>query len=171
MKTLRLSNGMNTFIDDADYAELRKHSWCAAEAPKGSGQYYAVRSSKWVNGKPGRTISMARTLLGLEPGDGKIAEHANHATLDNTRTNIRIATRAQNRQNAKMQKNNTSHYKGVSWSSTACKWVSQITAQGQHYILGYFKKAVDAAVVYDKAARVIHDEFALTNAMLGRYGK
>lgn len=157
---------MVALVDDADFAELSRYNWFAAEQPKGSGCYYAVRTRAVVNGKQGAGISMARTLLGLEPGDGKIAEHANRVTLDNRRSNIRIATRAQNRQNAKIQENNTSGFKGVSWSSTARKWVSQINATGEHYILGYFNNAVEAAKIYDRAAKMLHGEFALTNKML-----
>ena len=111
---------------------------------------------------------MARTILGLERGDKRQADHRNRITLDNTSLNLRIATRRQNQQNRGVQKN-SSGYKGVGCKNG--KYWSRITALGQRWFLGRFKTAVEAAKAYDKAAVSLFGEFALTNKMLGLYPK
>lgn len=47
-------------------------------------------------------------------------------------------------ENRKMNKNNTSGHKGVSWSKEKNKWVAQLTFKGKNHILGRFDNIEDA---------------------------
>jgi hypothetical protein len=88
------------------------------------------------------------------------------ATLDNRRSNLRI-TIDRNPQNQCKHTNNKSGFKGVSWHKATQKWQAGIQANSEQIYLGVFPTPELAANAYDDAALKYHDEFAVTNAMLG----
>ena len=75
--------------------------------------------------------------------------------------------RCQNMVNRKMQKNNSSGLKGVTWHKHDQIWRSQIQVNGMKKCLGTFDDRIAAARRYDKAAIEAFGEFALTNEKLG----
>lgn len=94
----------------------------------------------------------------------KFVDHINNNGLDNRKENVRLATRAQNNYNRKKYDNNSrSKYKGVSFKKKNRKWSAQIGLNNKMLFLGYFKKEIDAAKKYDKAARKYHGQFANLN--------
>jgi hypothetical protein len=88
-------------------------------------------------------------------------DHINHNGLDNRRINLRIATARQNKQNTKIQKSNTSGYKGVTKDRT--KWRAMIRISGKRVHLGMFDDKRDAAIAYNRAAIKYHGDFACIN--------
>lgn len=80
-----------------------------------------------------RNISMhqdiVRTRQGLE------VDHINRDKLDNRRENLRVVSRTINTNNAKLRKDNTSSFRGVSWDKNAKKWAAQISIGGKTYRL------------------------------------
>lgn len=56
----------------------------------------------------------------------------------------------QNRNTTVLQRNNSSGYRGVSWSKRNQKWEARITVDHQHVRLGSYDSAVDAAKEYDQ---------------------
>lgn len=66
----------------------------------------------------------------------ELAEETRFICVDGT--NVRNLT-------AKIAKNNTSGYKGVTWDKNRRKWVAQIVFQGKNYYLGRYDKKEDAA--------------------------
>lgn len=90
-------------------------------------------------------------------------DHKDNNPLHNLENNIRICNSSQNQQNIKMQKNNTSGYKGVTWYKPTQKWQAQIRANGKKYHLGYFEDIKDAARAYNAAAIKYYGEFAQLN--------
>jgi hypothetical protein len=108
---------------------------------------------------------MHRLILGLGP-KGPPVDHRNGNGLDNRRENIRIATVAQNRQNSRKTRSNTSsQYKGVYWNETHQSWRTHIHTAEQHIYLGCFAKdaEIEAAKAYDLAARELFGDFAHLN--------
>ncbi len=93
--------------------------------------------------------------------NGKVVDHIDHDTLDNQRINLRICTRSQNGMNRK--KDSGIKFKGVTFHKRAGKFMAQIYMNGKKYYLGVFETPEEAAMVYDKKARELHGEFALTN--------
>jgi len=119
-------------------------------------KFYAVRLSSLRSEKP--SVLMHRQLLNAP--DGMLVDHKNGDTLDNRRSNLRLATRQQNNCNSSMQRRNTSGFKGVSWSTSSKKWKAQIQVNGKNKYLGVFETREKAHEVYASAAHELHGDFA-----------
>ena len=153
MKEIQLSKGFVAIVDDVDYEALSAYKWCVKMS---NGNPYAVRTRRCDEGGP-KTIRMHRVVL--QPQAGMMTDHTNGNTLDNRRCNLREATNAQNQQNKKTPRHNTSGYRGVTWHGIAKRWVAQISKDGAHYHLGYFKDPKEAHKAYVKKAKELHGEF------------
>jgi AP2 domain. len=158
-KTIQLTKGYVAIVDAADYLRLSAYKWHAAEVT--GGLVYAARRAK-VDGK-WRLVYMHREILGLECGDKRKGDHESGDTLDNRRSNIRIATHAQNIANQKRRSDNRSGYRGVHWAGDRKRWRAQIKVLGRVYHLGEYVSPIDAAKAYDRAAREHFGEFARLN--------
>ena len=58
---------------------------------------------------------------------------------------------------------NSSKYKGVHWHCRTGKWRSAIGFEGRRISLGSFKSEIQAAIIYDLAAKRYHRQFAYLN--------
>lgn len=105
-------------------------------------------------------------------------DHEDHDPLNNLISNLRPASHQQNSQNTSSRKNVTSKYLGVSLTSKSHKhtlksgdiknyihtyWQSQLSVNGKHNHLGYFKTEEAAALAYNEAAKIHFKEFAHLN--------
>jgi hypothetical protein len=99
----------------------------------------------------------------MQPEPGKVVDHENHNGLDNSRSNLRLASRSQNCYNRKKKTGVRSRYKGVSYVKGRKKWRVYISYNGQRIHLGYFDNEIDAAKAYDEAAKLYHGKFAVLN--------
>lgn len=81
-------------------------------------------------------------------------DHINGIRNDNRIKNLRLATTSQNQWNKKMQKNNTSGIKGVSWDNQRGKWIAQCWLFGKHHKIGRFSSIDDA----DRAIRQFREK-------------
>lgn len=153
MKEIRLTQGRVTIVDDDTYEYLSQFSWHFM----GSG--YAARDTSQKDGK--KLVLMHREIM--HAPDGVVVDHINHDSLDNRKANLRLCTHAQNIQNMKTPRSNTSGYKGVYLNKASRKWQAYIRKNGVFYHLGLFSTAEEAAHTYDKKARELFGEFANTN--------
>lgn len=148
-RRIPLTKGQFALVDDADYDWLMQWKWCYAAVG------YAVSRIQ------GRVVYMHRLIAGSP--QGMEIDHVDHDKLNNCRSNLRIATRAQNNGNRLKQPNTTSRYKGVAWYKAQGRWRAMIHRDDRPIFLGYFDDEIEAARAYDRAARELFGDFAKTN--------
>lgn len=153
-KEIHLTRGKVALVDDDDYEYLNQFKWCASSFR--SGKYY--RAERSVSRK---LVLMHRAIMNCP--DGMCVDHINHNTLDNRKENLRICTNWQNKMNQKVQVNNTSGYKNVSFVKSRSKWRSRIKFKSKEMHIGYFNSKIEAALAHDEYASQLYGEFALLN--------
>lgn len=89
----------------------------------------------------------------------KQIDHADGDRSNNRFANLRRATHIQNILNAKMAKNNTSGFKGVSWHKGAGKWMVQTYIDGVKIYLGLYEDPAEGYRAYERAVNNTHPEF------------
>ena len=132
---------------------------------------------KWLNGKEagyaseegyirimcrGVTMRAHRIAWYLYNGEEPLEQidHINGCTSDNRICNLRLASRDQNSWNKKLQKNNSSGIKGITFNKARNKWMARIAANKKTYYLGYFIELKEAAIAVSKVRKKLHGEFA-----------
>lgn len=158
-----LTQGQETIIDVEDLPLVENYIW---HAWWGGAGFYAVRNSHKIEGPP-RRIYLHRVLLGLDRGDRIEGDHRDRNTLDNRRSNIRLASKAENRRNVhRPTRVGRSGYRGVFPCPCSPNWRARICVDYKSVDLGVFEDRIDAARAYDDGAVKYHGEFALTNVKL-----
>lgn len=168
MKQIKLTQNQFALVDDDDFEWLSHRKWYAHfdKNYANGGAYKALCNSFTVMGKR-KTLYMHREiiarLLDRKLNQCEMIDHINGNTLDNQRSNLRIASPAQNQYNRNKAKNNTSGFKGVTWSKFHNKWVAQIKINKKHIHIGYFNDIQSAAKAYNQAALDLHGDYANIN--------
>lgn len=103
---------------------------------------------------------LAETFIGNT--DGKIIDHIDGNKLNNNLQNLRICTIQENVRNQKARYG-FSKYKGVHFNKRDKRWAARICVDRKRMWLGYFKDEKDAALAYNKAAKLHFKEFADLN--------
>lgn len=155
-RRVRLRPDKYAIVEPRDFEEISKYMWCAKSNRRA---YVAVRFV--IGNNCGPTVYMHRQLL--NPPKDKLVDHINRNPLDNRRANLRPATKSQNNMNRCGRRGTSSKYKGVSWYKAKKCWRAMIQTEKKNIFLGYFESEVEAAMVYDEAARKYHGEFAYQN--------
>lgn len=158
MKEIILTQGKVALVDDEDYEELIKYKWYAWRSQK-SRTFYARRCDGMY-----KKVYMHRQILGLNK-TRRQGEHIDHNGLNNTRSNLRISTQAQNVYNLPHRVKSSSPYKGVSINKLNKNWRVQIKKEGKKVFDGSFKTAEEAALAYNEQAVKIFGEFAYLNVI------
>lgn len=157
MIEIQLTKGQTAIIDDEDYELVSKHKWqltCSGS----NNVFYAITTLYGKNGAK-KTLRMHRLIMGLT--DPKVqCDHENGNGLDNRRGNLRVCTNGQNSCNRGKTKNNTSGFKGVTWSKWNNKWAAQIQVHRRNIHLGYYHTPEAGHSAYCKAAEELHGDFA-----------
>jgi len=148
----------SAIVNAEDYVRVQGYRW--RPRVDYTGKVYAQTTVK------GQSVYMHRLLLG--PGVGLDVDHINDNGLDNRRSNLRVATRSQNKANTSKPKFRngkpcTSVFKGVSWDRSRQQWQAKIGVAGRHRNLGRYNSEAEAARAYDAAALAAWGEFARLN--------
>jgi len=76
---------------------------------------------------------------------GTEVDHRNGNRLDNRRDNLRVGTKAENRQNVLgVRSHSKSGVRGVRWHKQSRQWTARLTRDGKRYSLGYFNSIEEA---------------------------
>lgn len=86
-------------------------------------------------------------------------DHIDGCPDNNSIENLRDVTREQNGKNRRVNKNNSSGYKGVSYINRFKRWRASIKVSGRSIILGTFKDPEMAHLAYCEAAALYYGEY------------
>jgi hypothetical protein len=100
------------------------------------------------------------------PDNKYSVDHIDGIKSNNELSNLRWATRTEQRRNtSKQQATASSQYKGVSWNKDKNKWHSYIKYNGKQNTLGYFQTQEEAALAYNLKATEHFGEFKKLNVL------
>ena len=148
MKEIKLTQGKVTLVDDDNFEDLNKHRWFAR---KDYNTFYVLRQSSTKGGYKQKTILMHRVIM--TPPKHLQIDHIDGNGLNNQKSNLRIVTTRQNKQNAHIK--TSSKYPGVVWNKVSKKWQANIRIGNQKRYLGLFEKEEDAYAAYLVAEKVL----------------
>ncbi|MCF7552215.1 HNH endonuclease [Pseudonocardia sp. WMMC193] len=152
-------------VDDEDADLIRSRRWTITALERTYGTVYTIRALGW----PRKFLH--QLIMGDPPREGLVIDHKDRDKLNNRRSNLRWATRSQNKANSgKMLVDSASWtpYKGVYWDPVTWLYTSRIRSrEPQVRRSRTFDTADEAARWYDEQALELFGEFACTNEMLG----
>jgi hypothetical protein len=158
-RIIPLTKGLRAIVSPEDYDRLASCKWHAARHQR---VFYAQTGTGRKGVRKRCLVMMHRAVMGVE--DERVVDHQNHNGLDNRRTNLRIATWAENCWNKrKTSINSSSQYKGVMWDKRRSKWQAQIGHNGKKIFIGYFDDEESAARAYDAKAKELYGQYAALN--------
>ena len=148
MKAIKLTQGALAWVSDEDFDRVSGYRY---KLVKDHDRNYAYRE------EGGKLIALHQDIIGDRPGH--VIDHRNHDGLDNTRRNLRHATRSQNQMNSVRPKPAaaTSQFRGVTMIQ---RWVARIMVDGKSTHLGTFRSEEAAVAAYNEASQRLYPEFA-----------
>jgi len=142
-----------TMVDPEDYPKLSKYNWLLARN-RGNKCYAVCYEGKLI-------LHMHRMIM--DAPKGKVVDHKDRNGLNNTKSNLRLATYSQNCCNRIISRPKSSKYRGVIYIKKTNKYRAGIAMKGEKIHLGCFENEEAAGRAYDKAAKELHGEFAVLN--------
>lgn len=124
---------LQVLVDEDDKMRLSHHGWFL------HGNYMEAKIG-------GKNQLMHRFII--QARKKEIVDHINGNTLDNRKSNLRITDVEGNSMNRRINKNNTSGYRGVILLPNG-KYVAQIRIRGDLLNLGTFTTAEEASGHYE----------------------
>jgi hypothetical protein len=153
MKEIQLSQGKVALVDDEDYKWLNQWRWCAVKSRETFCASRGVRrDGKWSSERMHRLI--------LRPLEYELVDHKDHNGLNNQKENLRLCTNGQNQMNRHPA--SATGFKGV-YRDRSGRYKASIDFENKRYRLGTYDTPDEAALVYNKAAKKYHKEFANLN--------
>jgi hypothetical protein len=135
-------------VDDGDFDRVVLRRWT-----------YEVQNGRVRGRIDGHPLPLANFVLGVPTGTE--VDHRDRNPLNNTRANLRVATRSQNGANTITRWRAKSGYRGVFKRNN--RYQARINVNNKLIYLGSYITAKEAAIARDDAARQYHGEFAVLN--------
>lgn len=149
-----LIDGLVVHFDQEDAHMFVGKSWRIGTGRK---RPYLV----WSTNLKGRHLSVYFHRFVVGALAGQFVDHINGDSLDNRRSNLRIASIAENNRNVSARRSGRSRFKGVDFNRG--RWRARIRLNYEHIDLGRFGNEVEAAFAYDLASLKYHGEFGRRN--------
>jgi len=157
-RRIKLTRGKYAIVDVEDFERLNKYKWHCTHYG------YAVRAEYERSGKGKRQVGVHMHKMVCPAPDGMVVDHVNRNSLDNRKSNLRVATQRQNVWNRKfVRKGGKTRYDGIRWDKNREKWQVRLTIKGRRESFGYYADEVEAAKAYDEAAKRYRGEYACLN--------
>lgn len=146
------------YFDLEDFDKIKNICWSVTTNKNGY---------KYLHGRDnGKLIKMHKLIV-----DYDLVDHNNRNPLDNRKSNLRYASKAENNQNHKLRKDNTSGVSGVSWDKKSSKWVARININtNQRISLGTYSNFNEAVIARLKAEQQYYGDFAPQKHLYKKYG-
>jgi hypothetical protein len=145
-------SGQEVLIDKEYLSNIAEiGSWRLKHSPE---KIYFVHTTNYPTVQ---VITLHRFIMNI-PKEMEV-DHINGDTLDNRKVNLRVCTKSENNCNRKINQNNTSGYKGVSYKMSRHKWCAKIGVNNKNIHLGYFDSPEEAYAAYCIASKKYHGEF------------
>lgn len=165
VKEIPLTREGPAIVSDID-ADLAVYTWhLSIEAYRLN---YAIRYRKDENGNHVR-IRLHRGIMervvGRTLGRYEEVDHIDNDGLNCARDNLRVVTPSQNMANRRLNRNNKSGYKGVSWKTNDQKWRVCLGFQCKKIHLGMFTDKHEAARAYNAKALELFGQYARLNVI------
>ena len=151
VRSIPLSNGGVTLVDDADYDAVRRFPWRLNS--KGYVMYTCTEDGQR------HEVYLHRYLA--QPWRRQVVDHLDHDPLNNTRANLRRCSVQENLRHRRRFSNNECGFKGV--TARRSQWLARIYVNDRALKLGTYDDLLAAAQAYDFAARQLFHEFAVYN--------
>ncbi len=148
-----LSKGFYATIDLQDYERVSKYKWTALQTE------WTVYARRTWRGPEGKQHSMYLHRFIMEAEKGVEVDHRDGDGRNCTKANMRMATKANNAQNQKKKKSNTSGTKGVGFHKPTGKWQAYIGYERIQKHLGFYATKEEAIAVRRAAAHLLHADF------------
>ena len=156
-KYIQLKHG-TAIIDEQDFDRVNQYKWHSVDHDGTGKRYYAsCKLGKY-------TLYMHRMVIGAQAGES--VDHIDGNGLNNSRSNLRLATPSQNNMNQRVRNDNTSGHKGISWCPDREKYQVYINIDRKRKSLGRYKTIEEAIYVRDQAAKSHYGEYARENSSL-----
>jgi len=163
MIEIPLTRGKVALVDDEDAERILAHKWTAfTDSRRKRELWYAVRCVRSKNSKSRKSVGMHREILNAP--DHLQVDHKNGNGLDNRKSNLRLATRAQNLRSSH-RPIGKSGYRGVyrHTNKKSRQYQAKIEFEGKRRSLVCYDCPKQAAMAYDAAAKELHGAFAALN--------
>lgn len=167
IRLVPVSGGLIATVDASDYDSVMRYRWSARKSKRGDiVLFYAVASMNW-DGKY-RQVAMHRFILGLVNPSILVDHKEPLETLNNRRSNLRIADHSSNQANKRFY-GNGSGFKGVyrikkkPGRRKYDGFRGVIIVKGNRFVSPIYRTPEPAAAWYDEQARTHFGEYARTN--------
>lgn len=131
----------NFLIDDEDVEKCMLYQWGIHLAGRKQRKQYYYAVTQQTNPK-----EMLHRYVMSCPID-MVVDHRDGDTLNTRKYNLRVFSHQQNCINRKINYNNTSGVKGVTWSKKDNKWMAYIHIDNKFKNLGYYDNIEEAGKV------------------------
>jgi len=137
-----LSNGGYTTVSARDLDVISGYTW---RKTRRRNTFYAVAHVPGT-GKKHKRAYIHRVILGDPNGE---VDHINRNGLDNTRENLRLASRRVNRMNSKEYQNNKTGFRGVQRDKRGSgRYISTASINGKTIYLGRYNTPEEAHEIF-----------------------
>jgi hypothetical protein len=137
-------------IDLDDVERCKQHKWRIL------GKYV-------VTGRQPNQVFLHNFILSRKSDNLLPNDHKDRNGLNNTKDNLRIATKSQNAHNVGPCKTSSTGYRGVVYDKINKKYKVEFIHLGKRIHIGRYKQIRDAIIAYNEAVLERYGEFAYQN--------